>query len=312
LGGDSANFPSDTGIAIITCTSGCGIGDSFSLDHFAHVPLGDPSGFGGVFYAVHLEGMVDAPQPAIRIDIEKLTNGNQADGANDPDVPIIAQGEIVSWVYKVTNTGDFDLSEPEIVVTDSQPGIVPALDTGSDAGGDMILSTGESWNYTATAQALDLEAPPAGITVVPGCGNNRNTYENTGWVWVANTAVLDNDLSHYCNPVLDSDNDGVPDFQDNCILKPNGPLIPDAGGNSQRDTDGDGYGNVCDADLNNFGDVVNLSDYSVFRGFFGAPEPLNQQAVHADFNGDGRVNLSDYSIFRASFGKAPGPSCCGL
>jgi hypothetical protein len=71
-------------------------------------------------------------------------------------------------------------------------------------------------------------------------------------------------LSHYCNPALDSDNDGVPDYQDNCILKPNGPLIPDAGGNSQRDTDGDGYGNICDADLNNFDALVNISDYSGF------------------------------------------------
>ena len=71
----------------------------------------------------------------------------------------------------------------------------------------------------------------------------------------------------------------------------------------QRDTDGDGYGNVCDADLTGDGQV-NLSDYSVFRSNFGSADP------DADFNGDGVVNLSDYSIFRASFGKAPGPSCC--
>jgi hypothetical protein len=109
---------------------------------------------------------------------------------------------------------------------------------------------------------------------------------------------------------LDSDNDGVPDYQDNCILKPNGPLIPDAGGNSQRDTDGEGYGNIFDADLNNFDALLNLSDYSGFRSVFGAPSPLSLPAEHGDFNGDGLVNLSDYSIFRSSFGKAPGPSCC--
>ena len=96
----------------------------------------------------------------------------------------------------------------------------------------------------------------------------------------------------------DLDDDGVPDnfdgFGDNCTLVSN---------TDQRDTNGDGFGNVCDADFN--GDfTVNLSDYSVFRSKFGTADP------DADFNGDGVVNLSDYSIFRAAFGKAPGPSCC--
>ena len=109
---------------------------------------------------------------------------------------------------------------------------------------------------------------------------------------------------------MDSDNDGVPDYQDNCILKPNGPLIPDAGGNSQRDTDNDGYGNSCDADLNNADgqNIVNLTDYSAFRSAFGKPVVPGTLTDHADFNGDGVVNLSDYSVFRSSFGKAPGPS----
>lgn len=77
LGGDGANFPSDTGIAIITCSSGCDIGDSFSLDHFAHVPLGDASGFGGVYYTVHLEGVIDpgSPLPPTRSVSILLTGG---------------------------------------------------------------------------------------------------------------------------------------------------------------------------------------------------------------------------------------------
>jgi len=97
-----------------------------------------------------------------------------------------------------------------------------------------------------------------------------------------------------CFTFVDTDSDGVFDNLDNCIAHLNA---------DQRDTDGDGYGNVCDADLT--GDAqVNLSDYSVFRSKFGTTDP------DADFNGDGTVNLSDYSIFRAAFGKAPGPSCC--
>jgi len=72
----------------------------------------------------------------------------------------------------------------------------------------------------------------------------------------------------------------------------------------QSDSNGDGIGNICDADLDNvIPYTVNLSDYSLFRSVFGTTDP------DADFNGDGIVNLSDYSIFRRSFGKAPGPSC---
>ena len=132
--------------------------------------------------------------------IEKLTNNNQADSANDPDVPRIAQGETVTWSYHVTNIGEVDVSEAEIVVTDSQPGVSPALDTNSDTGGDLILSPGEIWTYTATGQALDLSTPPADVTVVPGCDDGRNTYENTGRVEISGTEVFDEDLSHYCNP----------------------------------------------------------------------------------------------------------------
>ncbi len=93
----------------------------------------------------------------------------------------------------------------------------------------------------------------------------------------------------------DADGDGIPDISDNCTLVPNA---------DQRDTNGDGFGNICDADLN--GDLtVNLSDFSMFRSAFGTADP------DADFNGDGGVNLSDFSIFRSMFGSAPGPSCCG-
>lgn len=65
LGGDSANFPSDTGQAVVSCGYDCSFGDSFVLDYSAHVPVGDPSGFGTVFWGLHLEGTVSAvPIPA--------------------------------------------------------------------------------------------------------------------------------------------------------------------------------------------------------------------------------------------------------
>jgi len=101
--------------------------------------------------------------------------------------------------------------------------------------------------------------------------------------------------------LVDTDQDGIPDTSDNCILVANGPLIPDTGGNSQLDTDGDGYGNLCDADFDNSG-FVNFGDLAVFRSAFGT----NDQ--NTDLNGNGVVNFADLAIARSLFGHPPGPA----
>ena len=93
----------------------------------------------------------------------------------------------------------------------------------------------------------------------------------------------------------DTDGDGIQDSLDNCTLVAN---------TDQRDTNGDGFGNICDADLNQ--DLkTDLSDFSLFRSVFTTADP------DADFDGSGTVNLSDFSLFRGMFGSPPGPSCCG-
>ncbi len=58
MGGDSANFASDTGIANMICAVDCAANDTYVLNYAAHVPLLDASGFGGVAYTVYLEGTV--------------------------------------------------------------------------------------------------------------------------------------------------------------------------------------------------------------------------------------------------------------
>ena len=104
------------------------------------------------------------------------------------------------------------------------------------------------------------------------------------------------------NDGLDTDGDGMCDTGDNCINAANGPVILDAGGNSQRDTDGDGYGNMCDADLDG-NLIVGFPDYGMFGAAWGTNDP------DADFNGDGIVGFPDYGIFGASWAQPPGPSC---
>lgn len=101
--------------------------------------------------------------------------------------------------------------------------------------------------------------------------------------------------------VFDNDGDGVPDTEDNCLAYPNGPGQPDAGAHSQLDTNEDGYGNSCDADINGDG-FVNYADLARFRSAFGTSDP------DADFDGDGIVNFTDLARFRQLFGKPPGPS----
>ena len=101
-------------------------------------------------------------------------------------------------------------------------------------------------------------------------------------------------------PGLDSDADGVDDDFDNCRLTPNGPDMPDAGGNSQLDTDGDGFGNLCDADFNGNG-IVDPGDFSLLKARFGQTGFPDQ-----DLNGNGIVDPFDFSLLKAKFGQAPG------
>jgi hypothetical protein len=91
---------------------------------------------------------------------------------------------------------------------------------------------------------------------------------------------------------VDADLDGVRDEADNCL---------GAGNGDQRDTDGDGIGNLCDADFDESG-FVNLVDLAAFRAAF-----LTADA-DADFDGNGIVNLVDLQRLRQLFLKPPGPS----
>jgi hypothetical protein len=105
----------------------------------------------------------------------------------------------------------------------------------------------------------------------------------------------------------DTDNDGISDYQDNCINSANGPLIPDSGGNSQLDTDNDGFGNICDADLNNDGQT-NSQDLGLMRTAFLTNDTQPNFYPDADLNGDGILNSIDLGIIKTLFSQPPGPS----
>ncbi|MGE3849018.1 MAG: dockerin type I repeat-containing protein [Gammaproteobacteria bacterium] len=104
-------------------------------------------------------------------------------------------------------------------------------------------------------------------------------------------AALDTTLSRILHPPVftDGDQDDVYDDLDNC---------PTAANADQRDSNGDGHGNFCDADLNNDG-FVNLVDLARLKTVFGSTD------ADADLNGDGRVTIADLARFKQLFGKPP-------
>ncbi len=119
-----------------------------------------------------------APEPGI--DIEKFTNGVQADNAGGADVPLITPGDPVTWTYEVTNNGEAQFVN--VQVTDDRIGNVTQIINRTGGNTDNNLDPGETWVYQATGTALD------------------GAYENQGSV-TGTTAggqqASDSDLSHY-------------------------------------------------------------------------------------------------------------------
>ncbi len=93
-------------------------------------------------------------------------------------------------------------------------------------------------------------------------------------------------------PFVDNDNDNVLDGVDNCSQARN---------NGQLDSDGDGYGNLCDGDFDG-NCVVGPADYAFMQNALGTNDP------NADFNRDGTVDVFDLAIFSSLWRTVPGPS----
>ena len=98
---------------------------------------------------------------------------------------------------------------------------------------------------------------------------------------------------------LDSDGDGIPDINDNCINVAN---------SNQRDTTGTGIGNACNPDLNHDG-IVNTLDLALFKIAYAAyNSSAHTYNPNADFNGDGKIDTADLAILEQYMGQPPGPS----
>jgi hypothetical protein len=161
-----------------------------------------------------------------------------------------------------------------------------------------ILCLGLALGSTATSLAAAGmgQDGQSGVRSLGGVETASSAGHQDGWS-VGTIEVLSSALP-------DRDHDGVPDELDNCLDVPNGANGP---GESQRDTDGDGFGNACDTDLNN-DSIANFADLAIFQQAFAATEGDEAFETNADFDGDGTVGLDDYSVFQQSWLLAPGPS----
>ena len=158
-----------------------------------------------------------------------------------------------------------------------------------------------SWQLDdPTLQALDSvelsEYPPVladwpssfGLSINGGSDDFRGRYDYI---------IRGNVESIRVKPVNDSDGDGISDDMDNCTLVAN----PD-----QRDTNNDGFGNICDMDLNNDNVVDSMDQYlwswAYVNSLSGNFNP------DADFDGNGQIDTADIVMTADYFGMPPGPS----
>jgi uncharacterized protein (TIGR03790 family) len=92
----------------------------------------------------------------------------------------------------------------------------------------------------------------------------------------------------------DADGDGVPDASDDCLHFPNA---------DQRDSDGDGFGNPCDADFDNDGRVTASDLDRIERAV-----RLGSYDANFDLDGDHDVDVDDAVMASLSLFLPPGPS----
>jgi hypothetical protein len=174
------------------------------------------------------------------------------------------------------------------VISAGSPGIVDVL--ANDLGFGYPRSIGVFTNPVHGTVA---------VTGPGGYGNLTLTYTpQPGFLGYDSFIYFVDDGTHVATAtvevrvITDADGDMIDDGMDNCLGTANA---------DQRDSDGDGYGNWCDADLNN--DLkVNFGDLALFRTRFGTSNG------DTDFDGNGIMNFSDLARFRTLFGRPPGPS----
>ncbi|MGI9331997.1 MAG: Ig-like domain-containing protein [Gammaproteobacteria bacterium] len=248
-------------------------------------------------------------QRNVILELSELTEGQpytlMIDNVADLDGNAIASGSEISFTVPVDESGP-EVSSVHVTNPASNRDMVKVVfNEPIDA-----ASAGETDNYIVMPEVeiegatlfgdgrtvlLDTAAPEDGDyqMMVDRIFDRAETPNAMTAAALVDFTVIDN--------LTDSDGDGSPDSRDNCTLVSN---------EDQRDTDDDGFGNLCDGDLDNDGETETV-DLRIFRRAFRTEVGDADYTVHADYNDDGEIGTADLRAFRRLFRRPPGPSCCG-
>jgi hypothetical protein len=280
----TGNYVADQGIlghSMVYANDGAG---NFSVLDFELEAPYDSIGRGGSFSWLDLDG--DG-------DLDYLVAGGYfVEGGN---------GLVAAEIHIFRNDAVSDNEAPEAPDV-NQPELV---------GDDVTLSWNPAADDSTAADAityeleLGLASESEGVTQMRRLPQPGNLSAVTNWTlqslrpgtYAWNVRAVDSAYNYSAGAggtftIADTDGDGIADGADNCTAVSNV---------DQRDTDGDGFGNLCDADLDN-DCAINFADLGIMKSVFLSNDP------DADLNGDGFVNFIDLGRLKQVFFTAPGPS----
>lgn len=240
---------------------------------------------GGAVFAVVFIACSAGAEPLVFVSGATLQSGEIAEILELPGGEMLRAADLIAEFWRggqdVAGLLVYDAATKQLR-TDVEPYL-------GSAAADRASPTHEWFAYDPSTRGL---VPLGAGPIVPAAAGGSEPLGRPGAVLVA---------AKRAPAMPDQDGDGVPDANDDCILVADGLAAPGPVALVQRDTDADGFGNVCDPDLDGDG-IVNFSDLARMKAaFFG-------RNVDADLDGDGAVNFSDLARMKRYFFRPPGPS----